>query len=117
MRLTDVLRNERGFVAEGTGFTQYTHLFFDGEELETEWIDSSHMQILDEIVYNSEEEEEQPTATPETSPEPKEEEDSDKDIPNAFYLQVRTDGGTVLSESEVLLWKDTAVSNELTPER
>ena len=118
--LADVTRNESGFMAEGTGFTPYTHIFFDGEELEAEWIDSSHMQILDEIEYTDEEEEEQPTATPattpETSPEPEEEAESGKDIPNAFYLQVRTDGGTVLSESEVLLWKDASVSKELAPE-
>lgn len=118
VRLTNVVKDERGFVAEGTGFTPYTHIFFDGDELEAKWLDSGHMQILDEIVYNDaeEEDEEQPTATPAASPEPGEEEESGRDIPNAFYLQVRTDGGTVLSESEVLLWKDASVSKELTPE-
>jgi len=116
IRLADVVRSGHGFTAEGTGFTPYTHIFFDGEELEAEWVDSGHIQIIDEIAYKKEEEEEQPTATPLTSPEPEDEEKTGKDIPNAFYLQVRTDGGTVLSESEVLLWKDASVSKELTPE-
>ena len=37
------------------------------------------------------------------------EEEKKEDIPDAFLVQIRTDGGTVLGESEALLWKDTSL--------
>lgn len=119
VRITDVKRNEKGFIMTGSNFTPYAHVFYDGDELTTEWIDSGHIQILSELEYNpdSEEEEAAPTATPAASPDTeKEEEESKKDIPAAFLVQVQTDGGTVLGESEVLLWRDASVSKEILPE-
>lgn len=111
----DVEKNEQGYVMTGSNFTPYSHVFFDGKELSVEWIDSEHIQILDEIEYEEEEigeeepEEEEATASPEPEEEKKE------DIPNAFLVQIQSDGGTVLEESEVLLWKDTSVGKAGNP--
>ena len=33
-------------------------------------------------------------------------------IPNAFIVQIQTDGGTVLSDSEPLKWEDTSLGKE-----
>jgi len=43
----------------------------------------------------------------------KREEAEKADIPNAFLVQIQSDGGTVLGESEVLLWKDTSLAEGL----
>ena len=110
----DVEKNESGYVVTGSNFTPYAHVLFDGEELSTEWIDSEHIQILDEIEYEEEEEkQEEATASPVPS-EPGEEEEKE-DIPYAFLVQVQSDGGTVLGESEVLLWKDTSAGKTEAP--
>lgn len=106
----DVEKNEQGYVMTGSNFTPYSHVLFDGKELSVEWTDSEHIQILDEIEYEEEEpEEEEATASPEPEEEKKE------DIPNAFLVQIQSDGGTVLEESEVLLWKDTSAGKAGNP--
>lgn len=114
VKITDVSSNERGYMLTGENLTPYAHVLFDGSELSVEWIDSEHIQILDEVEYETEDEPEaSPEASPETSPEAEgKEEEKKEDIPNAFLVQVRTDGGTTLGESEVLLWKDTALAKK-----
>ena len=104
IEIKDVEKKDLGYLLTGSGFTPYVHVFFDGEELEIEWIDVEHIEILDEIEYEEEEPEEEADA----SPEPLEPEEEKEDIPNAFLVQIQSDGGTVLGESEVLLWKDTS---------
>lgn len=96
--ITDVAKNENGYLVTGTGFTPYCHVLFDGEEVSTEWIDANHIQIVEELEYDTDAQQEQTTATLEK-----------EDIPNAFYIQVKTDGGTLLGESEVLKWENTSL--------
>ncbi len=103
IEIKDVEKKDVGYLLTGYGFTPYVHVFFDGEELEIEWIDVEHIEILDEIEY----EEEEVIASPE--PLDPEEEEEKEDIPNAFLVRIQSDGGTVLGESEVLLWKDASV--------
>lgn len=110
----DVEKNESGYVVTGSNFTPYAHVLFDGEELSTEWIDSEHIQILDEIEYE-EEEKKQEEATASPVPSEPEKEEKKEDIPYAFLVQVQSDGGTVLGESEVLLWKDTSAGKTEAP--
>lgn len=114
VKITDVSRNERGCLLTGENLTPYAHILFDGSELSAEWIDDKHIQILDEVDYEPEEEPEaspgaSPAASPEASPGAEKEEEKKEDIPDAFLVQIRTDGGTVLGESEALLWKDTSL--------
>ncbi len=97
VKVDDVVKNEQGYLMAGSNFTPYSHVLFDGEELSVHWIDSGHIQILDEIDYDGEEEETEETASPEPAEEGQEEEK--EDIPDAFLVQVQSDGGTVLAES------------------
>lgn len=113
VKIADVKQNEQGYLLTGENLTPYAHVLFDGKELEIEWIDEGQIQIIGEISYEPEEETEaSPTPAASSKPEEKEKED----IPNAFLIQVRTDGNTLLGESEVLLWKDTTLSKEYKPE-
>ncbi len=114
VKITDVSRNGRGCLLTGENLTPYAHVLFDGSELSAEWIDDKHIQILDEVDYEPEEEPEaspgaSPAASPEASPGAEKEEEKKEDIPDAFLVQIWTDGGTVLGESEALLWKDTSL--------
>ena len=111
----DVEKNEQGYVMTGSNFTPYSHVFFDGKELSVEWIDSEHIQILDEIEYEEEETGEEEPEEEEATASPQPEEEKKEDIPNAFLVQIQSDGGTVLEESEVLLWKDTSVGKAGNP--
>ena len=113
VKVDDVVKNEQGYLMAGSNFTPYSHVLFDGEELSVHWIDSGHIQILDEIDYDGEEEEAEETASPEPTEEGQEEEK--EDIPDAFLVQVQSDGGTVLAESEVLLWKETSAGKTEMP--
>lgn len=113
VKVDDVVKNEQGYLMAGSNFTPYSHVLFDGEELSVHWIDSGHIQILDEIDYDGEEEETEETASPEPTEEGQEKEK--EDIPDAFLVQVQSDGGTVLAESEVLLWKETSAGKTEMP--
>ena len=113
VKVDDVVKNEQGYLMAGSNFTPYSHVLFDGEELSVHWIDSGHIQILDEIDYDGEEEEAEETASPGPTEEGQEEEK--EDIPDAFLVQVQSDGGTVLAESEVLLWKETSAGKTEMP--
>lgn len=113
VKVDDVVKNEQGYLMTGSNFTPYSHVLFDGEELSIDWIDSGHIQILDEIDYDEEEEEAEETSSPEPGEEGQEEEK--EDIPDAFFVQIQSDGGTVLAESEVLLWKETSAGKTEMP--
>ena len=54
IEIKDVEKKDLGYLLTGSGFTPYVHVFFDGEELEIEWIDVEHIEILDEIEYEEE---------------------------------------------------------------
>ena len=70
-------------IATGKGFTKYTQIYFNGKRLETEWIDSRHIRILDDIEYN------------------------EKLEKNVFTAQVADSDGVILSISRELDWSDT----------
>ncbi|MCD7825355.1 MAG: sulfatase-like hydrolase/transferase [Clostridiaceae bacterium] len=110
--LTDVEKNEQGYLLEGSGFTPYAHLYFQGEELSIEWVDEEHIQILEELVYETQDEEDTEEQEKQSTGEEESSEEDKLDIPNAFLVQIQTDGGTVLGESDVLLWKDTSLKEE-----
>lgn len=119
--LTDVIKNENGYMLSGTGFTPYCHLLFNGHELSIQWVDSEHIQILEELEQEKEEEEEEASRSetpvskvsaseaPTSGSEDKSLEPEKKDVPNAFYIQVKSEGGTVLSESEALKYSETTL--------
>lgn len=111
--ITDVKKNERGYMMTGSGFTPYSHVLFNGDEVSIEWEDSSHIQILEELEYDADAQLEADAATatptPTATPTQEEKQEAKEEIPNAFIVQIQTDGGTVLSDSEVLKWSDTSL--------
>ncbi len=103
VQLTKVSRNEKGVLIEGSGFTPFSSLYFQGEKVDAKWIDSSHLQVEEELAYDAE-------AAKEPAPTPDAEGNLDKKkIANGFFIQVQTDGGTVLGESNVLKWENTGL--------
>ncbi len=103
VQISKVSKNEKGYLIEGSGFTPFVHLYFQGEKVDATWIDSAHLQVEEELAYDAE-------AAKEPAPTPDGEGNLDKKkIPNGFFLQVKTDGGTVLSESNVLKWESTGL--------
>ena len=97
----------------GDNFTPYAHVLFDGDEISTQWIDSHHIQILEEVEVNTDEEDKdsEEKASSDTS---SSSEESLEDIPNAFLVQIQSDGGTVLGESNALLYQDTSLAKTKT---
>lgn len=103
VQIMKVSRNDKGYLIEGSGFTPFVHLYFQGEKVDATWIDSTHLQVEEELTYDAE-------AAKEPVPTPDAEGNLDKKkIANGFFLQVQTDGGTVLSESNVLKWESTGL--------
>lgn len=96
--ITDVVKKEDGYLVTGTGFTPYCHLLFAGKELEGQWIDPAHIKVSGKIAPEAEK-----------TPLPSQEEVKKEDLPNAFFIQVKSEGGTVLSESAVLNYADTTL--------
>lgn len=131
--LTDVVKNDRGYLLKGTGFTPYAHVLFQGRELASEYVSTEAVQILEELVFEEDSAEDaeaeaenkegtrqevegaRNTEEPEGSPVPtekptrEEEWEAREEIPNAFLVQIQSDGGTVLSVSEVLKWENTSL--------
>lgn len=103
IQITGVTRNEKGFLVSGSGFTPFACLYYQGDKVKTAWIDSTHLQVEEELSYDGE-------AAREPAPTPDSEGNVDKKkIANAFFIQMQTDGGTVLSESNVLKWESTGL--------
>lgn len=102
--ITDVVKNDRGYLLTGTNLTPYCHVLFDGDDLSIEWIDVNHIQIVDEIAYDADVQSSEGTQNNSQTEIEKE------DIPNAFLIQVKTDGGTLLGESEVLKWENSSLA-------
>lgn len=102
--ITDVVKNDRGYLLTGTNLTPYCHVLFDGDDLSIEWIDANHIQIVDEIAYDADVQSSEGTQNSSQTEIEKE------DIPNAFLIQVKTDGGTLLGESEVLKWENSSLA-------
>lgn len=103
LKITDVTKNDRGYLVSGSGFTPYSHILFSGEEVSMEWIDATHIQILEELSYDSEAAAETPSPQPDQTIEP-------ENIPNAFVVQVQTEGGTVLGKSGAYRWENTSLA-------
>ena len=62
--VTNVERNDRGYLVTGSNFTPYAHLLFNGDEVSTEWVDANHIQIFETLEYDQDAANEQETASP-----------------------------------------------------
>lgn len=97
LNLKDVQRTKDGIVVCGENFTPYCKVWFDGKELDSEWIDENHILLKD---------------TPERS-----DKEYDKDkayepdrVPNAFVVEVQNGDSVKLSYSNILRWKNTSLN-------
>lgn len=103
VQITGVTRNQKGYLITGSGFTPYAHVYFQGKEVDASWVDATHLQVEEELTYDGE-------AAKEPAPTPDSEGVLDKKkIANGFFIQIQTDGGTVLGESNVLKWESTGL--------
>lgn len=107
LQIKDVEKAQDGYLLSGSGFTPYVHVLFDGDELSVRWIDSEHIQILEEIQVDSEE-----LATEAETTEQSSSEEEAEEIPNAFLVQIQSDGGTVLEESNTFPYQDSSLAKE-----
>ena len=103
VRIYDVKKDKEGYIVKGNGFTKYTHILYNGDDLEGELIDSKTIRINKEnIEYDDSED-------VITLQDAKEEEIEPQDIPNAFVAQFIDDDGIVLSTSGARLYSSTSL--------
>jgi hypothetical protein len=97
IRLTDVSEDEDGYIISGKNFTPYCKVYFDGKELDSQWIDAGHIRVTGTIEKSSRRYD-------------KEKEYDPDDIPNTFVVEVQNGDGIKLSYSNVLRWKKTSLA-------
>lgn len=100
IRITDVVKEEQGYVVQGEGFTPYCRILFGGKEVDSEWIDSGHMLLTGKLELQEEEKQRRADKA-----EPDE-------IPNAFVVRVETGDGVELSMSKPFRWKNTSADKQ-----
>lgn len=98
--IKDVQKDNGEYIITGTGFTPYSVAYFNGDALDTEWIDSEHLKITDseDLAFKVEDEDND------------NEEISDEDETNAFVIKTINKDGVILSTSEPVLYTDTSLS-------
>jgi hypothetical protein len=97
IRIADVSAQEDGYVVTGRGFTPYCKVYFDGKELDSQWIDSRHMKVTGDIEKSSRKRNKEKSYDPDQ-------------IPNTFVVEVQNGDGVKLSYSNVLRWKKTSLA-------
>lgn len=99
--IKDVVENEEGYVVTGTGFTPYCQVYFDGDRLDSRWIDEGHIQITgkeDSGLYEITNEEDVDT-----------EDVYSDEIPDAFVIKVLDSDGVILSEEKPVPIRKTSL--------
>lgn len=94
--LTDVVEESEGLILQGSGFTPYCHVLFQGEEVESQWLDSSRILLTGDVLIQ----EESPLMT------------YGKKKGDVFVVQVQTGDGVQLSESTPLRLKNTSFAKK-----
>ena len=96
LKLADIYQKDGEYFVRGDNFTPYCKVYFDGKELESQWVDEHHLKLKD-IPERSDRKVDQ-----EKSYEPDE-------IPNSFVVEVQNGDGVKLSYSNNLRWKNTSL--------
>lgn len=99
LKLADVYQKDGEYIVRGDNFTPYCRVYFDGKELESQWIDEHHLK-LKEVPERSDRKKDKTK-----SYEPDE-------IPNSFVVEVQNGDGVKLSYSNNLRWKNTSLSDK-----
>lgn len=96
--IKDVKKDKEGYIVTGTGFTPYSVAYFNGDALDTEWIDNRHLRVASsgDLVMDDE--------TTDTDGEIYDDET------NAFSIKTINKDGVILSTSAAVLYQDTSLS-------
>lgn len=105
--IKDVEKTRDGYIVTGTGFTPYSEVYFDGDSLDTEWIDERHLKVTEELDFEDDD----------SGPEEQQDEDLEEDlydeVPDAFVVKVKDDDGVTLSVCKPVLYRNTLLFYEM----
>ena len=92
--ITDVKEAAGGYVIQGTGFTPFSQVLYDGKALETEYKDAGNLFVAGPLESKKTETEEYETDLVEKP----------EDVPGAFVVEMKTEDGVCLSSTDAFLW-------------
>ncbi len=99
LKLADVYQKDGQYIVRGDNFTPYCRVYFDGKELESQWIDEHHLKLKDVPERSDRKQDKQKNYEPD-------------EIPNSFVVEVQNGDGVKLSYSNNLRWKNTSLGKK-----
>ncbi len=99
LKLADVYQKDGEYIVRGDNFTPYCRVYFDGKELESQWIDEHHLKLKDVPERSDRKQDKQKSYEPD-------------EIPNSFVVEVQNGDGVKLSYSNNLRWKNTSLGKK-----
>lgn len=97
--IEDPEEDSRVYLVKGKNFTPYSHVFYNGKKLETNYKDAETLVVTGDLEYDPAKEGEDPSEI-----------ENPEDVPNAFVVKVMTEDGMVLSTTEAFGWRDSSLS-------
>lgn len=99
LKIADVYQKDGEYIVRGDNFTSYCRVYFDGKELESQWIDEHHLKLKDVPEHSDRKQDKQKSYEPD-------------EIPNSFVVEVQNGDGVKLSYSNNLRWKNTSLGKK-----
>lgn len=99
LKIEDVYQKDGEYIVRGDNFTPYCRVYFDGKELESQWIDEHHLKLKDVPERSDRKQDKQKSYEPD-------------EIPNSFVVEVQNGDGVKLSYSNNLRWKNTSLGKK-----
>ena len=99
LKIADVYKKDGEYIVRGDNFTPYCRVYFDGKELESQWIDEHHLKLKDVPERSDRKQDKQKSYEPD-------------EIPNSFVVEVQNGDGVKLSYSNNLRWKNTSLGKK-----
>lgn len=99
LKIADVYQKDGEYIVRGDNFTPYYRVYFDGKELESQWIDEHHLKLKDVPERSDRKQDKQKSYEPD-------------EIPNSFVVEVQNGDGVKLSYSNNLRWKNTSLGKK-----
>lgn len=99
LKIVDVYQKDGEYIVQGDNFTPYCRVYFDGKELESQWIDEHHLKLKDVPERSDRKQDKQKSYEPD-------------EIPNSFVVEVQNGDGVKLSYSNNLRWKNTSLGKK-----
>ena len=99
LKIADVYQKDGQYIVRGDNFTPYCRVYFDGKELESQWIDEHHLKLKDVPERSDRKQDKQKNYEPD-------------ELPNSFVVEVQNGDGVKLSYSNNLRWKNTSLGKK-----